>query len=479
MRDYYSNIFNYIAVKVRIRYKICRNIKMIGIHMSKDTATKLLNFAKKHGATNAEVVYATGTNSEVRILNGKPEAFETASSDAIGLRAIVGKKQAVTTTSDLSDTALDMLAEQACAMAKASTEDPHLVLANEDSIVEQDGTFLESLQLNDTKEKPSVEMLQTIAKELEAKGLDHPQISKSNGSWASSSTGQFEVLSTTGFKGGYTTTSYGTGLTLLAGSGLHMVRDGAHSFTRHFEDLRNIEEIAAEASESVAKKLGAKPIEGGKLPVIYDRKVASSLLGHLAGAINGAAIARGSSFLKDSLEQQLFDKNVTVTDDPHMVRGLSSKPFDSEGLANRKQNIIESGILKTWILDLTTAHKLGLESTGHASRGIGSLPSPSTTNFYLEAGDQSPEEMIKNIDRGFFVTGLIGSGVNGITGDYSRGFEGFLIENGVLTTPVQEMTLAGNLKDMYKNLAPANDLIFDKSMCSPTVLINGMYVAGK
>jgi PmbA protein len=226
------------------------------------------------------------------------------------------------------------------------------------------------------------------------------------------------------------------------------------------------------------KRLGARKMPTGKVPVVFDPRVSGGLLGHLAGAINGGSISRGTSFLKDSLGQRIFPKGFTVIDDPHRQRGLRSKPCDGEGVANRRRAIIEDGVLTSWILDLRSARQLGLESTGHASRGTASPPSPSVSNFYLEPGAVSPEELIADIKQGFYVVELIGMGVNGVTGDYSRGAAGFWIENGKLTFPVNEMTVASNLKDMFLNLTAANDLVFRTGIDAPTLRIEGMTVAG-
>jgi PmbA protein len=265
---------------------------------------------------------------------------------------------------------------------------------------------------------------------------------------------------------------------VLAGGSDGMERDYDYSSAVYAADLRSPEDIGRSAGERTVKRLGARKMPTGKLPVVFDPRVSGGLLGHLAGAINGASIARGGSFLKDKMGQQVLPKGFTVIDDPHRQRGLRSKPCDGEGLANQRRAFIEDGVLTSWVLDLRSARQLGLESTGHASRGTGGPPSPSITNFYLEPGKLSRQELIADIKQGFYVVELIGMGVNGVTGDYSRGAAGYWIENGEITFPVNEMTVAGNLKDMFLNLIAADDLVFRTGVDAPTLRIEGMTLAG-
>jgi PmbA protein len=257
-----------------------------------------------------------------------------------------------------------------------------------------------------------------------------------------------------------------------------MERDYDYSSAVYAADLRTPEDVGRSAGERTVRRLGARKMPTGKLSVIFDPRVSGGLLGHLAGAINGGAIARGTSFLKDKLGQQILPKGFTVVDDPHRRRGLRSKPCDGEGLANSRRAIVEDGVLTSWILDLRSARQLGLSSTGHASRGTASPPSPSVTNFYLEPGPVTPDALIADIKEGFYVTELIGMGVNGVTGDYSRGAAGYWIENGKITFPVNEMTIASNLKDMFLTLSAANDLVFRTGIDAPTLRVEGMTLAG-
>jgi PmbA protein len=257
-----------------------------------------------------------------------------------------------------------------------------------------------------------------------------------------------------------------------------MERDYDYAHTRFGEDLESAIDVGKRAAERAVKRLNPRKVRTQSVPVFYDPRIAGSLLGHFSGAISGSAIARGVSFLKDKMGKQVFGENITIIDDPHRKRGLRSKPFDGEGVANRHTTLIEAGRLTTWLLDSASARQLGLQTTGHAARGTGGPPSPSPTNLYMAAGSLSPEELMEDVKQGFYVTELIGMGVNGVTGDYSRGAAGFWIENGELTYPVSEVTIAGNLKDMYLHLTPANDLVFRYGTDAPTLRVDGMTVAG-
>jgi PmbA protein len=444
----------------------------------KDRASYLLSCAKKHGATHAESLYAGGRGTSLSFLNGKMDAFDVADESAIGLRALIGRKQAVAVTSDLSDHALDTLAERVCAMAKAATEDPDVTVATAEQFAKGHIEIAKSLDMAD-ENTPTADMLKDWTATLEGAALNAKGISKSGGASSSFNRGQIFLMTSSGFEGGYSKTGYGLSVTVLSGDSMNMVRDYAYSSARHQDDLRPIADIAREAAERTLAKHGAKPMGLGAVPVLFDRRVAASLLGHFAGAINGDNVVRGTSFLHDKKEAAVFGEHIRITDNPLMVRGLASRPFDAEGLPTAELELVSGGVLKNWLLDLESAKRLSLHPTGNASRGTGSLPGPSTTNMLLHAGEQSPADMIKDIERGFFVTSLIGHGVNGITGDYSRGAEGFLIENGQISSPLQEVTIAGNLINMFAKLTPANDIVFDRSIVSPTVRIDGMTVAGQ
>jgi len=287
------------------------------------------------------------------------------------------------------------------------------------------------------------------------------------------------LVTSDGFAGSYGASSFSLSCSVLAGSGTAMQRDYEYSSARHYADLAAPAVIGQQAAGRAVARLNPRKVKTAQLPVVFAPRVSNSLLGHLAGAISGVAVARGTSFLKHRLGQQLFIKGVTIHDDPHRLRGLRSKPFDGEGVANKPMRVVEDGVLTTWLLDSATARQLGLASTGHAARGPGSNPSPSATNFYMAAGKVSVASLISDIVHGVLVTELIGMGVNPVTGDYSRGASGFWIENGRVTYPVSEITIAGNLLEMFAALTPADDLEFRYGVDAPSIRIEGMTVAGE
>lgn len=281
-----------------------------------------------------------------------------------------------------------------------------------------------------------------------------------------------------GFAKSYASTRHSISVAVLAGHGSSMETDNDFDTAIHGEDLRQPEDIGQTAGERAVKRLHPRKVKTAKVPAVYDPRVAGGIVSHLAMAINGAAIARGASFLKDKLGERIFPKDITIVDDPLRRRGLRSRPFDGEGIAPKRRNVVENGALATWILDLGSARQLGMETTGHASRGVSSPPSPAATNLYLEPGEPSPRELMAGIKRGLYVTELIGFGINAVNGDYSRGASGFWIENGEIAHPVSELTVAGNLNDMFLNLSAANDLEFRYGTNAPTLRIDGLMVAG-
>ena len=268
-------------------------------------------------------------------------------------------------------------------------------------------------------------------------------------------------------------------MTAIAGSGTGMERDYDYSSVRHAADLESPEKIGRTAGERTVERLNPRKVITRKVPVVFDRRVAGSLVSHLASAVNGASVARKTSFLRDKMGQKLFADGIRIIDDPLRKRGLRSHPFDGEGVAGKKLALIDDGFLRSWILDCATARELGLTTTGHASRGVSSTPSPGASNLHLEAGKLSPEELIADITDGFYVTDLIGMGVNMVTGDYSRGASGFWIENGKRSYPVSEVTIAGHLLDMFRTIVPADDLEFRHGINAPTLRLEGLTVAGQ
>lgn len=440
---------------------------------SLDLLTDLIARAKRAGADAADALYAEGVSVSHSQRLGKTEKLERAEGRDLGLRVFIGKRQAIAASSDQSPKALADLVERAVAMAKAVPEDPFCGLADP-ALLARD---FPALDLADANE-PAPETLIAHAKEAEEAALAVKGVTNSEGAEAGWSRGRVALAASNGFAGAYENTRHSVGVAVVAGEGLGMERDYDYCTVLHAADLESPEKVGRHAGERAVKRLGARKAKSASVPVIYDPRVSNGLVRHLAGAINGAAIARGTSFLKDKMGQAVTSPHLTIVDDPHRKRGLGSKPFDGEGVANKRRALVEKGVLKTWLLDSRSARQLGLTSTGHAARGTSGPPGPSTTNLYLEAGTVTPEALMADIKNGLYVTEMIGMGVNMITGDYSRGAAGFWIEDGKLAYPVNEITVAGNLKDMFLNLTAANDLVFRYGTDAPTLRVDGMTVAG-
>jgi PmbA protein len=434
----------------------------------------LLAQAKAKGADAADAVHIESQSLSVAQRLGNPEKLERSESSDIGLRAFVGKRQAIVSSSDSSPEALAELVDRVVSMAKAVPEDPYCGLAEP----EQLATNIVDVDSFDPNE-PAAETLVDWANRAEEAARAIPGITNSEGAEAGWGQATVSVAATNGVAQTYSGSHYSLSASVLAGEGTGMERDYDYTGAVYAEDMMSPEEVGRNAGEKTVKRLNPQKAETAQVPVIYDPRVSRGLVGHLSNAINGSAIARDTSFLKDKMGEQIFGANITIYDDPHRPRGLRSKPFDGEGVANQKRKIIDNGKLTTWIMDLRSSRQLGLETTGHASRGTGSPPSPSATNVYLEPGMVSPAELMSDIKSGLYITELIGMGINGLTGDYSRGAAGYWIENGELTYPVSEITIAGNLKDMFLELTPADDLEFRYGVDAPTLRIDGMTLAGK
>jgi PmbA protein len=433
----------------------------------------LLRAAKAAGADAADAIFVNGVSASVSYRLGKLEDVERAESSDLGLRVFVGQRVAFVSSTDLSDRALAGLPGRAVAMARLAPEDRFATLAMADLLARD----WPDLDIEDSAE-PSAETLIERARTVEGAALAVKGVSNSEGGGASFGRSSVVLATTQGFVGRYSGTSHGVGVAVVAGEGTAMERDYDSAGARHGSDLDPPELVGRRAGERAVERLNPRKAKSQAVPIVYDPRVSMSLLGHFAGAISGASIARGVSFLKDKLGKAVFSKAVRVIDDPHRKRGLRSKPFDGEGVANSRHALIENGVLTTWMLDCASARQLGLKSTGHAARGTGGPPSPSPTNLYMEPGIQTPDELMADIRDGFYVTELIGMGVNGVTGDYSRGAAGFWIENGKRVYPVSEVTIAGNLKEMFLHLSPANDLVFRHGTNAPTLRVEGMTVAG-
>ena len=436
-------------------------------------AERLVAAARAAGADAADAVAMRTVSQSVEVRDGAVEESERAEGNDMGLRVLVGRRQAVVSTNDLNADGIRTLAERAVAMAKAAPEDRFAGLADPAQLARQ----FPDLDLLDVR-LPEVGTLETLARRAEAAGLAIKGVSKSGGASASAGIGGMVLVSSHGFSGAYLGSRHSLSMQAIAGEGTGMETDYDFSSALHAADLDAPERIGRSAGERAVKRLNPRKVSTKKLPVVFDRRVSSSLIGHLASAINGASIARKSSFLKDKMGAQLFARGINIIDDPLRKRGLRSRPFDAEGVAVRRMALVEDGVLKTWLLDSATARELGLTTTGHAQRGASSTPSPGASNLHLEAGTPGVEQLVKDVGEGFYVTDLIGMGVNGVTGDYSRGASGFWIEHGERTYPVSEVTIAGHLLDIFRSLTPASDLEFRYGTNAPTVRVEGLTIAG-
>lgn len=434
----------------------------------------LIKKAQSQGADAADAVHIEGTSLSVHCRMGAIEQLERSEGFDLGLRVLIGKRQAIVSSADTDPAALDELVERAIAMARAVPEDEFAGLAEPDQLI---SGKVPDLDMFDPLE-PTADALEEMAQTAEQAGLDIKGVTNSEGAGASFGKTRVCVAASNGLAQTYARSGFSLSASLIAGEGSEMERDWDYSGAVWAEDMQTPQDVGKTAGEYAVRRLGAKKVSSQTVPVIYDARVARSLLGHLSGAINGAGVARGTSFLKDKMGEQIFGASINVIDDPLRKRGLSSAPFDDEGIATHKMNMIEGGKLASWFLDLRSSRQLGLETRGHASRGVSSTPHPSSSNLYLQPGEQSPEDMIREMGTGLYITELIGMGVNGVTGDYSRGASGFWVEGGEIAYPVSELTVASNLKDMFLSLKPANDLDFRYGTDSPSVRIDAMMVAG-
>lgn len=447
---------------------------MLTVTEAQARVSDLVTSAKKAGADAADVLYSGGASTEVQVRLGELEDVQRSEGEEIGLRFFVGHQSASVSSSDLSADALATLVERAAAMAREASEDAYAGLAPEDRLFHGP---LPDLDIDDGRDA-APEALRASALEAEDAARAVKGVTNSEGGGASAGRSIMALATSHGFCGGYQASSYGCSASVIAGEGSGMQRDYAYRTARHLADLDSPASIGQRAAERTVARLNPAKLSSGAMPVIFDPRVSGGLLGHLIGAITGSSITRGTSFLRESLGEQIFPDGITVLDDPLRKRGLRSRPFDGEGLPVTDSAIIKDGVLTGWLLDSASARQLGLEPTGHAKRGIGGPPGAGTTNLHLEAGTVSRDELIADIMQGVLVTELIGMGVNPVTGDYSRGASGFLIENGTIGAPVAEITIAGNLKDMFRQLTPADDLVFIHGTNAPTLRVDGMMVAG-
>jgi PmbA protein len=438
-----------------------------------ERAERLVKAARTAGADAADAVAVRSMSLSIEVRDGAVEESERAEGDDLGLRVFVGRRQAVVSSNDLAGDA-GALAERAVAMARAAPEDKFSGLAD-DSLLAHDFPDLDLID----PELPTVAQLEESARQAEEAALAVKGVAKSGGASASASIGGMVLVTSHGFRGAYLGSRHGLSMVAIAGSGTGMERDYDYSSALHAADLETPEKIGRTAGERTVERLNPRKVSTRKVPVVFDPRVAGTLVSHLASAANGASVARKTSFLRDKMGEKLFADGIRIVDDPLRKRGLRSHPFDGEGVAGKRLALVEDGILRSWLLDCATARELDLATTGHAQRGVSSTPSPGPSNLHLEAGAVSPEQLIGDIKDGFYVTDLIGMGVNMVTGDYSRGASGFWIENGRRTFPVSEVTIAGHLLEIFRTLTPANDLEFRYGTNAPTVRLEGLTVAGQ
>ena len=435
----------------------------------------LVERARAAGAEAADAVYSADASQSVRVRLGALEDVEASESEHASLRVFVGRGSATVGATDLSDAALTELAERAVAMARAAPEDKFAGLAPAERLLQGAPPALDLVGV----EGFSPAELRARAEQAEDAARAVAGVTNSEGASAGAGAAVLALATSHGFAGGYATTSHSLSASVVAGEGAGMQRDYAWRATRHAGDLLTPEEIGRLAGERAVARLAPATLRSGPRPVVFDPRVAGSLVGHLLGAISGAAIARKASFLLDREGEQVFPPGTTIREDPHRPRGLRSRPFDGEGLATSPRALVEDGRLTGWLMDSASARQLGREPTGHAARGHGGPPGVGASNVVLEPGSASVAELIADIADGVLVTELIGHGVNGVTGDYSRGASGFRIVNGEIAGPVAGITVAGNLREMFARLTAANDLEIYRGIDTPTLRVDGMTVAGE
>ena len=437
----------------------------------------LLAAATKAGAGAADAIAVDGTSLSVDVRAGVLEQAERSEGIEIGLRVLVGKRQACVSASDTSERTIAEMAERAVAMAREAPEDATLGLAEETELAS--ARDLVALDLTDRAPEPDPAALEDDARRAEAAALAVEGVSQCQSASSSYSRRRIFLAATNGFAGGYGRTSRSISAVAISGEGLKMERDWAAESRTYQSDLPSAEEIGHLAGTRAAERAGARKPKTGAYPVLFDERIAAGLIGHLLSAINGSAIVRGSSWLRDAMGEQVLPKGISIFENPHRPRISGSRPFDAEGLATEARDIVRDGVLKSWTLDLGTARKLGLKSTASATRGTSSPPSPGISNIALTQGDHSREQLLEEMGTGLLVTSMIGASINPTTGDYSRGASGFWVENGQIACPVNECTIAGNLRDMLLRITPANDARAHLSHVVPSLLVEGLTLAGE
>ncbi len=438
---------------------------------------RLLDAARAAGAEAADAIAMQGTSISIDVRGGALEQAERAEGTDIGLRVLIGRRQANVSASDTSDATIAAMAERAVAMAREAPEDPHAGLADPSQLAT--AWDIAALEMADPAPEPAPAALEDAARRAEAAALAVPGVSQVLSASAGYGRRAVHLAATNGFAGGYTRTDTGISCGAISGEGTAMERDYCGESRIWAADMPDADWIGRTAGERAAARFGPRRPKTGAYPVIFDERIASGLIGHLLQAINGTAIARGASWLRDAMGEQVLPKGLSIVEDPLRPRASASRPFDGEGLPTARRTLVENGILQGWTLDLSTGRKLGLPSTANAARGTSAPPAPSVSNIALTQGDRTREQLMAEIGTGLLVTSMIGSSINPTTGDYSRGASGFWIENGEPAFPVNEITLAGNLRDMLKTIVPANDARAHLSRVVPSLLVEGLTLAGE
>ncbi len=443
---------------------------------AENLTAQLLEAAKKAGADAADAVAVSGISVDVAVRNGDLEKAERAESTDVGLRVFLGQKLAMVSGSDTSEETIAIMAQRAVAMAREAPDDPYAGIADPAEFAQN--WDQEALELADPGREPDPDSLKADALEAEAAALEHEGVTQVQS--ASAAYGRYDtaIASSNGFSGTYARTDRMIACTAISGEGLKMERDGAFEVRTFQADLPNPKEVGALAAERAAARFGARKPPTGAYPVIFDERISSSLIGHLLVAANGASVARGSSWLLERLGEQVLPEGFDLIEDPHRRRISSSRPFDGEGLPTRRRAIVKNGVLQGWTLDLATGRKLGMPSTGNAGRSTSGNVSPSTWSVALTQGEHSRADLLKEMGTGLLVTSMIGSTINPNTGDYSRGASGHWVQNGEIAYPVNECTIAGNLRDMLRNIVAGNDARSHLNRVVPSLLVPGLTLAG-
>ena len=442
-----------------------------------DLTDQILRAATRAGADAADAIAVDGTSLSITVREGALEQAERSEGVDIGLRVFVGQRQACVSSSDSKPDTLTQMAERAVAMAREAPEDPHAGLADPSQLTTNTAT--ESLELYDPSDEPDPEALQDDATRAEAAALRNKGVSQVQSAAAGYGRRRIHLAATNGFSAGYARSDRGLSCVAISGTGTGMERDYDYDSRVFQSDLRDAEEIGQTAAARAVERAGARKPRTGAYPVLFDERIASTLIGSLLQATNGMMIARGSSWLRDAVGEQVLPKGLSVTEEPHRARVPGSRLFDAEGLATAQRAIVDDGVLTGWTLDLATGRKLGMQSTANAARGTSAPPSPSLSNVALTQGDKSREDLVRDMGTGLLVTSMIGSTINPNTGDYSRGAAGFWVENGEIAYPVNECTVAGNLRDMLMTIVPANDARMHLSRVVPSLLVEGLTLAGE